>query len=56
MEHLGVSSETIDISRLALLAFQEIGHAPFGIDLPRAGCRILPGRPRAAFPAKHAAT
>ena len=32
MEHLGVSSETIDISALALQAFQEIGHAPFGID------------------------
>jgi NAD+ synthase (glutamine-hydrolysing) len=32
MEHLGVSSETIDISALALEAFREIGHAPFGID------------------------
>ncbi len=32
MEHLGVSSETIDISALALQAFQEMGHAPFGID------------------------
>jgi NAD+ synthase (glutamine-hydrolysing) len=32
MQHLGVSSETIDISALALRAFQEIGHAPFGID------------------------
>ena len=32
MRHLGVSSETIDIAPLALLAFQEIGHAPFGID------------------------
>ena len=36
MEHLGVSSETIDISALALQAFREIGHAPFGID-----CRDL---------------
>jgi NAD+ synthase (glutamine-hydrolysing) len=32
MEHLGVSSETIDISALALDAFREIKHAPFGID------------------------
>jgi NAD+ synthase (glutamine-hydrolysing) len=32
MEHLGVSSETIDISTLALEAFGELGHAPFGID------------------------
>ena len=32
MEHLGVSSETIDISALALQAFQEMGHSPFGID------------------------
>jgi len=32
MEHLGVSAETIEISALALRAFQEIGHAPFGID------------------------
>jgi NAD+ synthase (glutamine-hydrolysing) len=32
MEHLGVSSETIDISALALEAFLEMGHAPFGID------------------------
>src|SRR5262249_45799 len=32
MEHLGVSAETIDISALALQAFQEMGHAPFGID------------------------
>jgi NAD+ synthase (glutamine-hydrolysing) len=31
-EQLGVSSETIDISALALQTFQEIGHAPFGID------------------------
>ena len=36
MEHLGVSSETIDITPLALQAFQEIGHAPFGIN-----CREL---------------
>ena len=28
MEHLGVSSETIDISALALEAFQEMGHRP----------------------------
>jgi NAD+ synthase (glutamine-hydrolysing) len=32
MEHLGVAAESIDISELALKAFQEIGHAPFGID------------------------
>jgi NAD+ synthase (glutamine-hydrolysing) len=32
MDQLGVSFETIDISALALEAFQEIGHAPFGID------------------------
>ncbi|MFO0892049.1 MAG: NAD(+) synthase [Isosphaeraceae bacterium] len=32
MRQLGVSSETIDISALALEAFREIGHAPFGID------------------------
>jgi NAD+ synthase (glutamine-hydrolysing) len=32
MEQLGVSSETIDISLLARQAFQEMGHAPFGID------------------------
>ena len=32
MAHLGVSSETIDISALALEAFREMGHAPFGID------------------------
>ncbi len=36
MDHLGVSSETIDISALALEAFREMGHAPFGID-----CREL---------------
>jgi NAD+ synthase (glutamine-hydrolysing) len=33
MDHLGVSSETIDISALALDAFREMGHAPFGIDV-----------------------
>jgi len=32
MEQLGVSAETIDISALAIQAFQEMGHAPFGID------------------------
>ncbi|KAJ3054313.1 hypothetical protein HK102_011544, partial [Quaeritorhiza haematococci] len=32
MDHLGVSSETIDIAPLALQTFQELGHAPFGID------------------------
>jgi NAD+ synthase (glutamine-hydrolysing) len=32
MEQLGVSSQTIDIGPLALQAFQEMGHAPFGID------------------------
>jgi NAD+ synthase (glutamine-hydrolysing) len=33
MHHLGVSSETIDISALAFEAFREIGHSPFGIEL-----------------------
>ena len=33
MAHLGVSSETIDISALALEAFREMNHAPFGIDV-----------------------
>jgi NAD+ synthase (glutamine-hydrolysing) len=33
MEHLGVSSDTIDITELALRTFREIGHAPFGIDV-----------------------
>ena len=32
MVHLGTSSETIDISALALKSFQELGHAPFGVD------------------------
>jgi NAD+ synthase (glutamine-hydrolysing) len=32
MKHLGVSAEVIDISALALEAFREIGHTPFGID------------------------
>ena len=32
MRHLGVSSETIDIAPLALHAFRDVGHAPFGID------------------------
>ncbi len=32
MAHLGVSSETIEISALAFEAFRELGHAPFGID------------------------
>jgi NAD+ synthase (glutamine-hydrolysing) len=32
MEHLGVRAETIDISALALQAFEEMGHAPFGIE------------------------
>ncbi|WP_165072670.1 NAD(+) synthase [Paludisphaera rhizosphaerae] len=32
MEHLGVSSETIDISGLAFQSFRELGHSPFGID------------------------
>ena len=50
MRHLDVSSETIDIAPLALLAFQEIGHAPFGIDCGeldvesfRAALRRIPG-------------
>ncbi len=33
MDHLGVSSETIDISELALRTFRDLGHAPFGIDV-----------------------
>jgi NAD+ synthase (glutamine-hydrolysing) len=32
MDHLGIASETIDICGLALRAFQEMNHAPFGID------------------------
>jgi NAD+ synthase (glutamine-hydrolysing) len=32
MDHLGVTSETIDISSLALRTFQELRHRPFGID------------------------
>ena len=32
MEHLGISSELIDLSELALKAFQDMGHDPFGID------------------------
>jgi NAD+ synthase (glutamine-hydrolysing) len=36
MDHLGISSETIDISGLALQTFREMHYAPFGID-----CREL---------------
>ena len=32
MEHLGISAETIDLSEMALQAFREMGHHPFGID------------------------
>jgi NAD+ synthase (glutamine-hydrolysing) len=32
MAHLGVVAETIDITGLALKTFQDLGHAPFGID------------------------
>ena len=32
MDHLGVTAHTIDISPLALRAFQELNHSPFGID------------------------
>jgi NAD+ synthase (glutamine-hydrolysing) len=32
MNHLGITSGTIDIRALTLRTFQEIGHAPFGID------------------------
>ncbi|MDR3634287.1 MAG: NAD(+) synthase [Isosphaeraceae bacterium] len=32
MAHLGIVAATIDIAPLALLAFQELNHAPFGID------------------------
>jgi NAD+ synthase (glutamine-hydrolysing) len=32
IDHLGVAGETIDISALALQAFKEMRHAPFGID------------------------
>jgi NAD+ synthase (glutamine-hydrolysing) len=50
MRHLGVSSETIDITGLALRAFQELGHAPFGIDCSRmdvpALCSALAEVPR----------
>src|SRR5262249_11560705 len=35
MDQLGVTSETIDISNLALRAFQEMHHHPFGIDCDR---------------------
>ncbi len=35
-EHLGIRSETIDLSALALQTFREMGHHPFGID-----CRNL---------------
>ncbi len=44
MAHLGVSSETIDISALALEAFREMRHAPFGIDCYGPGCRGVPRR------------
>ena len=33
MEHLGVASETIDITALSLQTFRELNHAPFGIDV-----------------------
>ena len=36
MDHLGITSATIDIDELALKTFQEMNHAPFGID-----CRKL---------------
>jgi NAD+ synthase (glutamine-hydrolysing) len=36
MDHLGVTSDTIDIMPLALDTFKELGHAPFGID-----CRTM---------------
>jgi NAD+ synthase (glutamine-hydrolysing) len=32
MRHLNVEAETIDVSELALRSFQELDHAPFGID------------------------
>ncbi len=32
MDHLGISSETIDITEMALRAFRELRHRPFGID------------------------
>ena len=32
MRHLGVSSETVDVGDLALRAFRELRHSPFGID------------------------
>ncbi len=53
MGHLGISRESIDITALALEAFQEIGHAPFGIDCRgmsvdtfREALRRLPAPPR----------
>jgi NAD+ synthase (glutamine-hydrolysing) len=38
MEQLGVVAETIDITGLALKAFQELNHAPFGIDCRGLDC------------------
>jgi NAD+ synthase (glutamine-hydrolysing) len=32
MDHLGITAERIEIGGLALQAFQELGHAPFGIE------------------------
>ena len=50
MEHLGVGSETIDISELALQTFQELGHEPFGIDCRNLDVHAFRGRagPRAS--------
>ena len=46
MEHLGISSELIDLSELALKTFQDMGHDPFGIDctgLDALSFRAAPG-------------
>ena len=46
MEHLGVSSETIDISALALQTFQRDGPRPVRHRLPEPRCRIVSRRAR----------
>ena len=48
MDHLGVSAETIDIAPLALQTFQELGHAPFGIDCRGLDVEALQGGAGAA--------
>lgn len=41
IDHLGIAGETIDITPLALRAFQDLGHSPFGIDPHRLDCQTL---------------